>query len=147
MSSRYFIIHISTHNYAHNHLFIHALNKHLQAAFFFNIKSYKMRNTPKKRRRKKLNDKRYSIKLNVLPLNQIKIWPSTCLLANCKASFDSISKLWKISFASPSIINCAKIEREREKEERDVQKGNRLPFMWTKISVSEAPCNDSLICR
>ena len=31
-----------------------------------------MRNTPKKRRRKKLNDKRYSIKLNVLPLNQIK---------------------------------------------------------------------------
>ena len=93
MSSRYFIIHISTHNYAHNHLFIHALNKHLQAAFFFNIKSYKMRNTPKKRRRKKLDDKRYSIKLNVLPLNQIKIWPSTCLLANCKASFDSISKL------------------------------------------------------
>ena len=70
MSSRYFVIHISTQNYAHKHLFIHVLNKHLQAAFFFNIKSYRMRNTPKKK--KKLNDKRYSIKLNVLPLNQIK---------------------------------------------------------------------------
>ena len=71
MSSRYFVIHISTHSHAHNHLFIHALNKLLQAAFFFNIKSYRMRNTPKKKK-KKLNDKRYSIKLNVLPLNQIK---------------------------------------------------------------------------
>ena len=65
MPSRYFVIHVSTHSYAHNQLFIHALNKHLQAAFFFNIKSYKMRNTlKKKKKKKKQNDKRYSIKLN-----------------------------------------------------------------------------------
>ena len=57
MSSRYFVIHISTHSHAHNHLFIHALNKLLQAAFY---------ETHSKKK------KSYSIKLNVLPLNQIK---------------------------------------------------------------------------
>ena len=59
MSSRYFVIHKSTHSHAHNHLFIHALNKLLQAAFY---------ETHSKKKRKKS----YSIKLNVLPLNQIK---------------------------------------------------------------------------